>query len=62
MSKGYWGKILRVNLTNGQVSKEDLSEDYCQKYIGGVGFAADILFQEVGPDVGALDPEGGVIE
>lgn len=43
MSKGYWGKILRVDLTTGKVSEEKISEEYCQKYLGGVGFAADIL-------------------
>jgi aldehyde:ferredoxin oxidoreductase len=31
MSKGYWGKILRVDLTNGQVSEDKISEEYCKK-------------------------------
>ena len=61
MSKGYWGKILRVDLTSGRVSEDKLSEEYCKKYIGGVGFAADILLKEVGPEVGALDPENRLI-
>ena len=61
MSKGYWGKILRVNLTNGQISKDQLSDEYCKKYLGGIGFAADILLKEVGPEVDALDPENRLI-
>ena len=61
MPKGYWGKILRVDLTNGQVSEDKISEEYCKKYIGGVGFAAHILLKEVGPEVGALDPENRLI-
>ena len=61
MLKGYWGKILRVDLSNSRISQEEISEEYCQKYIGGVGFAADILLKEVGPEVGALDPENRLI-
>jgi aldehyde:ferredoxin oxidoreductase len=61
MLKGYWGKILRVDLTNSRISEDEISEEYCKKYIGGVGFAADILLKEVGPEVGALDPENRLI-
>jgi aldehyde:ferredoxin oxidoreductase len=61
MPNGYWGKILRVDLTNKQVNEEAISEEYCRKYLGGVGFAADVLFKEVGPEVGALDPENRLI-
>ena len=61
MSKGYWGKILRVNLTNGQISEDKLSDEYCEKYLGGIGFAADVLLKEVGSEVGALDPENRLI-
>ncbi|MBN2396168.1 MAG: aldehyde ferredoxin oxidoreductase family protein [Candidatus Atribacteria bacterium] len=61
MPNGYWGKILRVDLTTKKVSEEKISEEYCRKYLGGVGFAADILYKEVGPEVGALDPENRLI-
>jgi aldehyde:ferredoxin oxidoreductase len=61
MPNGYWGKILRVDLTNKKASEENISEEYCRKYLGGVGFAADILYKEVGPKVGALDPENRLI-
>ena len=61
MLKGYWGKILRVDLTSGKVSEDQISEEYCQKYLGGVGFAAQVLLKEVGPEVGALDPGNRLI-
>jgi len=61
MPNGYWGKILRVDLTNQKINEEAISEEYCRKYLGGVGFAADILLKEVGPEVGALDPENRLI-
>lgn len=53
---GYMGKILRVELTRGRISEEELKEDLVKKYIGGYGTAARILYEEVPPWVGALDP------
>ncbi|KQC02876.1 MAG: hypothetical protein APR54_09990 [Candidatus Cloacimonas sp. SDB] len=61
MPNGYWGKILRVDLTNKKINEETISEEYCRKYLGGVGFAADILLKEVGSEVGPLDPENRLI-
>lgn len=53
---GYMGKILRVELTRGRISEEELKEDLVKKYIGGYGTATRILYDEVPPWVGALDP------
>jgi aldehyde:ferredoxin oxidoreductase len=61
MSNGYWRKILRIDLTTARITQEEISEEYCKKFIGGVGFAADILLKEVGPEVGALDSENRLI-
>ena len=36
---GYMGQILRVDLTNGRVSKEALKEDDCKMFLGGSGLA-----------------------
>ena len=33
----YMGKILRVDLTNGEVKKEPVDEDVLRKYLGGRG-------------------------
>jgi len=45
--KGYAGKILRINLSDGRVSKEEISEEMRKKFLGGRGFAAKILWDEV---------------
>ncbi|NIS62701.1 MAG: aldehyde ferredoxin oxidoreductase, partial [Proteobacteria bacterium] len=45
--KGYTGKILRINLSDGRVSKEEISEEMRKKFLGGRGFAAKILWEEV---------------
>ncbi len=53
---GYCGKLLRVNLTNATVSKEDLDLDIARKFIGGRGLGTYILSQEIDPQIDALDP------
>jgi aldehyde:ferredoxin oxidoreductase len=50
---GYTGKILRVDLSSATISKEDLPS-YLIEYIGGTGFAARLLFDEVARGVDPL--------
>jgi len=45
--KGYAGKLLRVNLSNGKVSKEEISEEMKRDFLGGRGFAVKLLWDEV---------------
>ncbi len=59
--KGYAGKILRVNLTSGSIIKEDLPEGLALKYLGGIGFATRILWDETGPDTKPLSPENRLV-
>jgi aldehyde:ferredoxin oxidoreductase len=44
---GYGGQILRINLSTGKISKTTLSEGFAKTYIGGRGFGAKILWDEV---------------
>ena len=55
------GKILRVNLTNDKVRIENLSEEIQEKYIGGSGLAAKIIYDEMSNDVEPLSPEALLI-
>lgn len=48
---GYAGTILRIDLTNGQVTRQPLSEELAEGYLGGRGFVARILFEELPPGV-----------
>ncbi|MDH5438496.1 MAG: aldehyde ferredoxin oxidoreductase family protein [Candidatus Bathyarchaeota archaeon] len=52
---GYMGKILRVNLTKGEITEEPLEESVARKFIGGRGLGAYILFNELKP---GIDPLG----
>jgi aldehyde:ferredoxin oxidoreductase len=45
--KGYTGKLLRVNLSNGKISKEEISESMQRDFLGGRGFAVKLLWDEV---------------
>ena len=58
---GYMGKILRVNLSKGEIKDEPLPEDMARKYIGGRGLGAKILFEELKPGVDPLGPENKMV-
>ena len=45
--KGYAGTLLRVNLSENRVTKEDISESMRKEFLGGRGFAAKMLWDEV---------------
>jgi len=45
--KGYAGSILRVNLSDRKISKEEISEEMKRKFLGGRGIAAKIIWDEV---------------
>ena len=57
----YAGKILRINLTTGEIRKEDLPENLARKFIGGRGLASKILFDELDPKVDPLSPDNKII-
>jgi len=61
MLYGYMGKILRVNLTNGKITEESLSEEIARKYVGGKALAAKILFEELKPGTDPLGPDNKLI-
>jgi len=48
------GKMLRVDLGRGIVQEEILPDEYAEKYVGGDGLAARIIYDEVPPGTGAL--------
>lgn len=72
---GWMGKILEVNLTSGtvEVNELDMTDknnpmfhimDYTipiKDYIGGRGLGVKILYEEVGPNVGPLDPDNVLV-
>ncbi len=58
---GYVGKMLRVDLSNQKIQEENLDEGTLKKWVGGVGLAAKILYEEVPPGVEWSDPRNRLI-
>ena len=61
ISGGYNGKILRVNLSNNNISVEEIRESFCRKYLGGAGFVAYHLLKELTPGIDPLGPENKLV-
>ena len=61
MIPGYGGKILRVDLTKGQIKKESLDKDFARKFLGGRGFGAKVLFNELERGIDPLSPKNKLI-
>lgn len=59
--KGYFGKILRVNLTNHTSKVEALDLELAAKFIGGRGLGTKLFRDEVDPKVDALSPENKLL-
>ena len=53
---GWTGVILRVDLDSGTVSTMDTTA-YLPDYVGGLGIAARLAWDELQPGVGPYDPE-----
>lgn len=53
---GWIGKILRVDLTTGQATTEELCPELARKFIGARGLGEKILSDEIDPKVDPLGP------
>ncbi len=53
MDKGYFGKILWINLSQGEIEFKDIniSDETYRQYIGGYGLGCKILFEHMKPKI-----------
>jgi len=58
---GWKGNILKVDLSREKTTRQILSKELAQKFLGGRGVNSRILYQEVGPQVAPLGPENVLI-
>jgi aldehyde:ferredoxin oxidoreductase len=58
---GYGGQILRVNLTEGKITKEPTPPAVARDFIGGRGFGIYFLLKEVPKGINPLGPENKLI-
>ena len=57
----YAGKILRVDLTNNHIWTQPWTPEMCRTALGGVGLGAQILWEEVPPEVYWDHPENRLV-
>ncbi len=60
-SNGYWGRVLRVDLSEGQITEEKVAESVFKQVVGGSGFGAKVIYEELDSDTDPFDPENRVI-
>ena len=58
---GYGGKILRVNLSDGRIVISPLPEKLAKEYLGGRGFTARILYDELKPGIEPFSIDNKVV-
>jgi len=58
---GYTGKILRVNLTNKEISVEEPEDKFYRTYLGGTALVGYYLLKEVKPGIDPLGPDNKLI-
>ena len=54
--RAFFGDVVRVNLTTGAITREELRLDAVRRFIGGPGLGARCPYNQGGPDVGPLGP------
>ena len=58
---GYQGTVLRIDLSTETITKNPLDKDFAQKYIGGTGFVARVLWDETDVNTDPLSPENRLV-
>ena len=58
MKSGYFKKLLQVDLTAGVCERVDLSDEFCRRYIGGRGFGARLVWDNLRRNDFTIDPLG----
>ncbi len=58
---GFTGKLLRVNLTDKTIKKENLNLKDAREYLGSRGLGTKIMMDEVDPKVDPFSPENKLI-
>lgn len=58
---GYWKKLLRVNLTTGQITTEEIPEEIIAKYMGAKGIGAYYFIKGLRKGIDPLSPENRIV-
>ncbi|MDR0447377.1 MAG: aldehyde ferredoxin oxidoreductase, partial [Treponema sp.] len=58
---GWVGKLLRINLTTGEIKKEPLNTKDANDFVGARGLGTKIYCDEVNPKIDPLSPDNKII-
>ncbi|MFC1866796.1 aldehyde ferredoxin oxidoreductase family protein [Thermodesulfobacteriota bacterium] len=58
---GYNGKILRIDLTDRKTEIQELDVKVAEKYVGGVGIGAKMLYEETTAETDPLGPDNMIL-
>ncbi len=58
---GYMNRLLRLDLSRGEMWDEPLDEELARAFVGGSGLAARMLYDMVGPETDPLGPDNPLI-
>lgn len=58
---GFWGRILRVDLTSKKIDVEEMPPDFYRTYFGGGAMAMHFLIKETPKGIDAFDPENRIV-
>ena len=61
VSNGWTGKLLSVNLSNSEVSTQEIPEEWKRKYIGARGYGIRLLYDLTGPETNPFGPENVIV-
>lgn len=57
----YTGRVLHVDLTSRQTAVQTVEPEFLKRYLGGVGLATRLLFDNTRPGVDPLGPENAIV-
>ncbi len=61
MIGGFAGKVLRVNLSTGLITEENLDLSLAKSLVGSLGVASKIMLEELDPNVDPFSPKNKLI-
>ncbi|OFX20863.1 MAG: aldehyde:ferredoxin oxidoreductase [Bacteroidetes bacterium GWA2_31_9b] len=60
--KGYYGRLLDINLTTGEIKKTQIPEEDIKHFIGGRGLGTKLLWDKLpNPGIDPLSPENAIL-
>ncbi len=55
------GKILKVNLSIGEIREEQYDEEFVKMFLGGNGLAAKLIYDTISPDADPFGPGNAIV-